>query len=141
MTWMQMYAQKLWNFTTCKMKYASIFFNFSYFLQILMIYFHVAQYPCMLKATLLKIIKKLPKNRNSKLDSKLKNSNSTRLDWKFLQLILSSTRLDPKICQLDSTRFDKFSTRSTPNIDAEEFQIGQIGSKFCNEYVEVNNYS
>ena len=87
---------------------------FLIFLQILMIFFHVAQYPCMLKATLLKIIKKLPKNRNSKLDSKLKNSNSTRLDWKFLPLMLSSTRLDPEICQLDSTRFDKFSTRSTP---------------------------
>ena len=99
-------------------RYMHPFFYFSYFLE-MMIFFHVAQYPCMLKATLLKIIKKLPKNRNSKLDSKLKNSNSTRLDWKFLQLILSSTRLDPKICQLDSTRFDKFSTRSTPTSDTQ----------------------
>ena len=108
---------KILKFTTYKMKYASLFFIFSYFLQVLMIFFHVTQYLCMLKAPLLKIIKKLPKNRNSKLDSKWKNSNSTRLDWKFLQLILSSTRLDPKICQLDSTRFDKFSTRSTPSLD------------------------
>ena len=71
---------KILKFTIYKMKYASLFFIFSNVLQVLMIFFHVAQYLCMLKAPLLKIIKKLPKNRNSKLDSKLKNSNSTRLD-------------------------------------------------------------
>ena len=108
---------KILKFTIYKMKYASLIFIFSYFLQVLMIFFHVTQYLCMLKAPILKIIKKLPKNRNLKLDSKLKNSNSNRLDWKFPQLILSLTRLDPKIYQLDSTRFDKFSTRSTPSVD------------------------
>ena len=83
---------KILKFTTYKMKYASLFFIFSYFLQVLMIFFHVTQYLCMLKAPLLKIIKKLPKNRNSKLDSKWKNSNSTRLKISTIDFELDSTR-------------------------------------------------
>ena len=51
-------------------------------------------------------------------------NNSTRLkmsDYSAPNSKLESTRifvarLDPKISQLDSTFFDKFSTRSTPSI-------------------------
>ena len=115
MTRMQMHSQKFWNSLPIKWNMHPFSLFFLIFCKCFDDFFYVTQYLCMLKAPLLKIIKKLPKNRNSKLDSKLKNSNSIRLDWKFLQLILSSTRLDPKICQLDSTRFDIFSTRSTPS--------------------------
>ena len=68
-------------------------------------FFYVTQYLCMLKAPLLKIIKKLPKNKNLKLDSKLKNSNSTRLKISTIDFELDSILKSVNSTRLDWTNF------------------------------------
>ena len=69
------------------------------------LFFHVTQYLCMLKALLLKIIKKLPKNSNSKLNSKLKNSNSTQLKISTIDFELDSILKSVNLTRLDLTIF------------------------------------
>ena len=103
---------KILNFTTYKMKHASIFFIFSNF-------FASSDDFLILPSTF--ACWKTYFQKSSRNCSKIGTRNSTR-NWKIVTRIDSIenfhnwfwARLDSKIYQLDSTRFDKFSTRSTP---------------------------